>query len=322
MRLDDAIQRYVTSKDNEQTRKHYGWVLTYIRDFLGDAVYVSDVTPEMLDDWRAAERERGLAITTLASHAKRLKAFFNWCEMRGYTDRSPARHLPSHMPVKQLKIREKAIPEDVLRKMLALAQENPRPFYRLRDTAIMAIFMQYGWRRGGIAHLRTSGIYGGVISTQEKGGDVEEWPLTDAVWEHLAPWLAYRLDLETNPYHNSVFVSTRHTMHQEDGRYPALPPDGVSKVVRRLSKKAGANFGPHSIRHWKGISIAESRGIYAAQKVLKHEEIGTTEKYYAHSGMEYLESILDTDGSLRPPDGKIIHLPALTERTGTGSNQT
>lgn len=309
MKLAEAIQRFVDGKDNVYSRAGYSWVLSKFLEFVnGSVIDVADVTPELLDDWRIAQRNRGIALTTVASYSKKLRAFFNWCVKRGYISRSPAQHLPATM---QLPIaRNKAIPETVLRRMLELAQQHSREFYRLRDTAILALFVQYGLRRGGLAHLRLSGI-GDTLITEEKGGRTHELPLTAAVLDYLKPWLAYRLRLEPHPAHDFVFVSTRHTMLQPDGRYPPLPADGIARVVRRLSQKAGGNYGPHAIRHWKGKWLTEHVSLKAAQDILGHSDLSTTASFYANQDIERIRRILEADGSLsiEPGDGKILYLP-------------
>ena len=313
-RLTEAIRRFVESKGNTYSRAGYAWVLGKFLEFINDSViYVADVTPELLDDWRAAQRNRNIALTTVASYSKKLRAFFNWCVKRGYIAHSPARHLPASMPIPSA--RNKAIPHDILQRMFQMAQQHSREFYRLRDTAILALFIQYGLRRGGLAHLRLHYI-GDTLTTEEKGGRLHELPLTTAVLAYLRPWLIYRSRLRPNPEHDFVFVSTRHTMHQPDGRYPPLSANGIARVVCRLSQKVGGNYGPHAIRHWKGKWLTEHVSLKAAQGILGHTDLSTTARFYANQDMERMRRILESDNSLRPEpaEHRVLYLIVPEEK--------
>jgi len=67
-------------------------------------VYVSDVTPALLDEWRGSwaidsgDKETRLALTTQAALVTRVKAFFRWSTAMEYTGRNPALMLKAITP--------------------------------------------------------------------------------------------------------------------------------------------------------------------------------------------------------------------------------
>lgn len=69
-----------------------------------EVTYVSDVTPAMLDRWRASwnpaspDKENRLALTTQAALLTRTKAFFRWATAMEFTEKNPALMLKAITP--------------------------------------------------------------------------------------------------------------------------------------------------------------------------------------------------------------------------------
>lgn len=70
-----------------------------------------------------------------------------------------------------------------------------------------------------------------------------------------------------------------------DLRGVALSQNGLLKLVQRVGQRAalGAEITPHTLRHAFGDHIARYAGLRAAQAMLGHENVATTETYYTGS---------------------------------------
>jgi site-specific recombinase XerD len=106
--LGDALEQWLTGmKAPGQTsveayrstaRKILRWAVRV------GVVYVSDVTPAMLDEWRGAwapdakAKENQLALTTQAALLTRIKAFFRWATAMEYARRNPSLMLKAITP--------------------------------------------------------------------------------------------------------------------------------------------------------------------------------------------------------------------------------
>jgi site-specific recombinase XerD len=79
--------------------------------------------------------------------------------------------------------------------------------------------------------------------------------------------------------------------HQADREKP-MSGGGMHKLVQRVGRKAGlgADIGPHTLRHGFGDHIARYAGLRAAQEMLGHANVATTESSY--TGRVSVEELL------------------------------
>lgn len=289
--LSEAAARFLAQYDNSETVRNYRNAIRLLPDDLVDRP-ISAVTAEALDDWRVALRERGLAPATIGCRIRVIKAFFNWCVRRDYLDSSPARFLkaPHYHP----DMASKAMPEQVVKAVLRKVRYKTG-FTDRRDAAILALMTTFGSRAGDVARLRLSYLRcagQGRIKFVVKGGKIIYLPLPDETAVKMEDWLEIRRQLDPDPVNDFVFVSNRTSPGR---RYQPLRPDSISRMVRRLSKDvSGRTYGAHSIRHWKGQSLADARvPPTIVQAILAHSDVKTTLDHYYNQDDERVAAVLD-----------------------------
>lgn len=311
--LSDAIARFVRRYDSPHSVKSYTWILGDLNKHIGLDILVADITPEHIDDWDAYLRSQPIAPTTVVARHKHVRAFFNWCIERRYIRSNPARFLTTKMPRRQLV--SKAIPEDVLLEMLKAVPNKRNAFVAARDTAILALLACYGARSGDVSWctLDHINLEAGWLVLRVKGGKEAQLPLVSAVVSALVPWLTIRSQLEPDPDHRFVFVNNRTSDGQ---RYQPLTAAGIQTMVARLSQEvSGESYRPHSIRHWRGQSLADDGvPITVTSAILCHENTDITANYY-NQDADRVKRVLEQHQprtESRGQTGRIIPFP----RTG------
>jgi integrase len=305
-RLDDTIAAFLVKYDNLVTKETYEQTLVPFAEVVGSDQVLESVTPEMVDDWYLRLANKGLANATMRSRTKMVKVFWNWCVRREYVTRSPARFLV----IKQYKPNtvSKAIPTEVLVAMFELAQRKPYTFLAFRDTAILALLITFGARVGAVARLTLRDIHfqKRSISLHIKGGREHVLPLPKQTGKHLAAWLEMRATCFPDPTHDYVFAN----IHTRPGhRHRPLAAGSISTMVRRLSQRVcGQGYGPHSIRHWRGQTLADQRiAPTIVQAILGHTNVKTTLEHYYNqdwSRVEYVLRVYELGQNLdSPADG-------------------
>jgi integrase len=303
--LDEAVERFLLRFDNRKTVRAYQRVLIPLKTEFGPRRRLQLISPEDIDEWNCAlrNREPPLSPWTLATRRKRLKAFFNWAVERGYIEASPARFLKVNNP--RTRAGNKAIPREVMMAMLDEARQKTDFFTRARDAAILGLIITFGVRVGDVAHLVLPYVNEDWIVFDVKGGAEHRLPLPPDTRALLGEWLDIRQALDPDPDHDFVFTNNRLA---PGTRYGPLSVDGISTLFRRLSKSVcGQAYGPHSIRHWLGQSLADE-GVPATviQEILGHSSVEITLKHYYNQDYARLRRVLERTelGKSRPPAGQ------------------
>lgn len=296
--LDAAVRRYLNHFSNAGTREHAGYALRTLVSALDPATPLDAVTPEDLDRWDDEQIERGYAPSTLAVRRRTVKSFFGWCIKRELLDgKSPARFIEIREP--RMSLANRAMPEQVLRDILVLARRHPYHILAVRNTAILALLATYGARVGDVTRLTLDRVLFDrqLLVLKVKGGKDLELPLLPEMDRVLRIWWDLRAGLRPAPGHTILFVSTQ---PRGSERFPPLTTSGVQMMVARLSKEVcGVVYRPHSIRHWRGQSLADDgTAPTVIQHVLGHSDVETTMKFYFNQDMERVTRALE---SHQPP---------------------
>jgi integrase/recombinase XerC len=106
-------------------------------------VEVSGVTPEVLLDWMAHERGRGLAAQTIRDWLRISRVFYAWLRKRGIVSEDPFADVP------RMRLRH-SVPEHFSESEMVRVVEHART---RRDRAIMEVFYATGCRVGEIAGI-------------------------------------------------------------------------------------------------------------------------------------------------------------------------
>lgn len=278
--LQSALDNFLQVDRRPQTREAYRKTLTPFVRAIGPARPLELVSPEDLDAYVTALRQRQvlyedhplrpvehrpLSAATVAKHVKTIKTFFNWCVARGYIEQSPARYLLNRR--REMRLGQgKAATDAEVELLLAAARFRPR------ERAIVLLLAKSGCRAGELAALRI-----GDLNLEEhtafvdgKGGIRRKIYFDAETSAALSDWLAVR----PRASHDLVFCS------RLNGGPLSAP--AVSQIVRRLCRVAGIrSLGAHSLRHRVGLKFARNRvAPRVAQAYLGHRDLTITLSYY------------------------------------------
>lgn len=309
--LSVTIEAFLATYENPASHRTYGKVLRPFSDFVGPRRTLVTITPEDIDAWYQSQPVTALAAATMAKRMKAVKVFWNWCVKREYVAQSPARFLVIKRPKRILV--SKAIPSDVLTAMFEAAQNKRFGFLAIRDTALLALLITFGVRAGEAANLRVDNVSlrDQRILFRGKGGKERMLPLPQHTRQYVADWLNIRVALNPDPDHDYLFV----TMHTRPGnRFAPMATGSIGTMVRRLSLEVSAkSYGPHSIRHWRGQTLADQRiAPTVVQAILGHSDVRITLEYYYNQDLSRLKRVLETFelgwGLMQPNSGRQLAL--------------
>jgi integrase len=290
MELRKAVELFL-GEYKPSSQQAYTRPLTMLRDWIGPARLVADITPAMLTQYfQVVVNQRGYAPATLQKHAKTIKTFFNWCVRLELIDHSPARVIRARKPPRRIS-REKAMHDDELSRVLDYTRYKTVP----RDYALILFLADTGCRRGGAAGLKLTDIDFASLKAvvTEKGDKARPVAFSEKTASAISRWIGYRsLNYKVKGLH--VFSS--------DGL--PMRPENVSLIVRRACKRAGVRtLSAHSLRHRKGHQFADARiAPSIAATALGHADAMTTLQHYYPDDWETAEKALRELMNIETPD--------------------
>lgn len=272
----DLEARHMSSS----TIKNYGKMLTSTRCKSLCAVagnrHMREIDVQFLTEWRATWTD---APITQQKKLERLRAFFRWCEARGYCNGNPA------VAIKPPKVRQKpTLPftaEEIARLLLeAPKQGTPEEGQRLK--AYILVCLHTGLRRGDAATLACDALRGNrLLLRQEKTGEPLYTLLPQSVIDELA---------------GVRKLSARHWFWTGSGAVDTVG-NNFARSFRRLCAKCNVEGGHlHRLRDTFAVTALNAGvPIEVVSKLLGHASIRVTEKHYSpwvRSRQEQLEAAL------------------------------
>lgn len=168
--------------------------------------------------------------------------------------------------------------------------------YGIRNNTIIRLLYYTGLRVSELTGLINDDIYFGadvkkflvVRAEISKTGDAREIPLCD------------KIRVVLKDYYNSS-VSCDKTLSNESGRPifqacgdsgTALTTRQVQRVIAEYGKRAGIQgLHPHMFRHTFATLITKQYGVAAAQKLLGHKSLQTTQIYVHLSSSDLTDAV-------------------------------
>jgi len=259
------------------------------------AYYLQNLDVKFADHPKRAPVEGKLSKTTLDSHHRTLRAFFNWMlkrpEYRVKTN--PMLDVP-RVRIFESDVRIKRVEWATYLQLIEAAKQLSPATMRARALALLYTLPDTGCRAEGICNLRWADIdlplrRAYVVEKFEKGRWVFFMPNTRTrleVWRKLAPQSEY------------VFCSLR---ERELGA--ALTVSGLYQIIIGLSEKAGLPrakwVAPHDLRHMFATYADESGiPIDYLQALMGHERRETTARYI-HRSPAAMQNAHDEHSPLR-----------------------
>lgn len=264
--FDDMIEMFCNSKAVEGMSKtslaQYRYKLKRFRNY--DKTPIRQLTVFNFREFLAHEKNRGLADSTLVSYRDTFHAVFGWLYREGLLPKDPCSNLS---PIKKKK--EVRMPfSNVEVEQIKSACEDER------DRAMVWFLLATGCRIGEVIGLNRNDIDFNNLKVKVLGkGNKERYVFMDHV---TAMYLQQYLDSRKDGS-EALICGQR-----GGGR---LGKGGFEQRLHYLGYKVGiADVYPHRFRHTFAQNMIE-RGmpIHVLQKLMGHEKVDTTEKYFVMS---------------------------------------
>lgn len=256
-------------------------------------VHVSDVTPAMLDEWRgawgldAAEKENRLARTTQQALATRIKSFFQWATAMEYTKRNPAQMLKAITPddSRTWPLTPKQF-EDLLSATYKLDEDSRYKSAKVGQH-LRAIFQVQRWsglRIGDVLSLPKAALQGNRLTAtiqKKRNRKPDACRIVCVLPDHVVELLT-SLPLRSEEHPDYFFWSKRCSALVNTNKW-------LRKVDRlndylSFTDEAGRPmaFRSHMLRDTFAVEmLLAGVPLEKVSKLLAHESVIITEKYYA-----------------------------------------
>lgn len=290
--LEDALALFIDFKRGELLKEGtingYTYVIgLFVQSLPEDRRTVDRVRASDIARFLSAQRDQGIAPTTVKVRYTTLATFFNWCEgcqeighppsPIGHGQRKAVK--PPKVPKKEPR---RARLEDVHRLIESIRQSS---WIDLRDRAMVQLLLDTGLRVGELANLSVADvdITERLVAVRSGKRDKDRYvPFTQA------SALAVPAYLLSRPYGSVdiLFCSNRRSR---------MTSRGIWRVLDRRCKSAGVqHINPHSIRHLFGLkALNDGMPLEVVSKLMGHESPDFTERVYAPYLTSTIQRIYD-----------------------------
>jgi integrase/recombinase XerD len=236
-----------------------------------------------LTEYLAAQKERGLAPSSMKVVVVALKIFFRFLKVRGLADQDPGEHIrlpkvPVHLPRTLSKPQMEALLSTDL---------NSRPF-PLRDQAIIELLYASGLRISELtgARLENLSLPDRLIRVVGKGSKTRLVPIGKPACAAIERYLTQeRVRLARQSTGNEIFLSSA------GGR---LTTQRAWQIIKEVADLAGCatNVYPHLFRHsFASDLLTGGADLRVVQELLGHADISTTQ-VYTHLDASHLHAVV------------------------------
>ena len=212
---------------------------------------------------------------TTRGYAQVIKSFIHWCGSEGMQDEFNWQRIK--MPKVAKRIIRTFTPE-MLERLLQAASNEPQPWLKARDLAILHLLFDTGIRATELCTLRLDGLhldpddpYISVIGKGDKEREVG--PLSVETQRVL------RRYLRTRPKVNSDMLIL-------GAKWLPLTKWGLDKVIERLERWAGpehfvgVRVSAHTFRHTFAVmKLREGMDLIRISRLMGHNSLAITENY-------------------------------------------
>lgn len=259
----------------------------------------TDVTPETITVFfgRLQKRQRvvgkeikrtGIQASTIQTYGRRLKCFFDWLVIRGVLETNPINL--KDLPKPSYDDKRALTQGDIERIMVAVMQNSKNTFLKLRNLAIINVFLFTGIRRGELLGIKVTDVdfekgvlrVAGVTSKSKRDRLV---PLNRVVLQCLDEYMATRKQrgVQCEYLWVSDTKDTRFTEH------------GMKHLVKRIVQLSGVRFHVHRFRHSFATALAKDRtNVVMIQRLLGHTDLRMTQTYLRSMGVDDMRDSINS----------------------------
>lgn len=261
---DDLLKCYVDALKvmcrSEKTIARYEYLIRRLMEYV--KIPTRQINVYHLRNYLSAEKERGLADSSLEGIRQVFSAYFNWLQREALIEKNPTANLG---PVKVAKKEKKTYSEIDIEKLVRGTDD-------VRLKAIIYFLASTGCRISEMTGLNRDQVNLMTLEcvVRGKGNKERTVYLSQLAGMVLKEYLKTRTD--ENP---ALFVGRR------IGRTERLEPGGVRMLLKELAKQTGVeHVHPHKFRRTLATELARhGMPIQEVANILGHEKIDTTMKY-------------------------------------------
>lgn len=240
------------------------------------------VTVDLITEYLAHRKSRGLAASSIKLIVVAIKIFFRFLLAQGRIARSPAETLT-------LPRIERYLPETLNEMQVEQLIESVRTTepLGLRDRAILELTYASGLRISEVANARLENFSEEerTLRVTGKGNKMRVVPVGRRACEALASYLSSeRPKLVKRRTGNEIFLSTRGTK---------LTTSRLWQIVKQRTRESGlaVNIYPHLLRHsFATHLLGNGADLRIIQELLGHADIATTQ-VYTHVDQQRLKAV-------------------------------
>lgn len=303
MRYEDAISTFLTSRQAaDRSSKTIDWYRIMLERFRLWLVAeelptdVSQITPEHIESFLAAERAAGLKRRTVQGRYRALRAFFAWLVQRERHKAASGRKVATLVESPVDAVDRPPSPKHEPRRaelsdLVALLESiQPSTWLDLRDRLIVRLLFWSGLRVGEVVNLdvadvdlREENLH---IREREGGPGSTEFRLKSRdrivpLHSSLRPQiLEYLLNRPTLPGEKALFLGSDGV----GGPRKRLTVSGLRQMLKRRAAAAGITYwNPHAYRHTMAMKLLNDGQVELGivSKILGHSSPEITRRIYA-----------------------------------------
>lgn len=275
---------------SEKTVKAYKFDLKYFVEFMlkNGKANVFEIQKEDIEAFLATiPHSKSGSMANYNRKVFSLRSFFKFLERRGLKDNPTNEFKPTKDHIRQISY----LSEVERQELIEAVQRTATRFYKLRDLAIISLFLNVGIRVSELTgleikdiDLRDEGV--SYIKVNRKGGSQDRLPISQQVAVRIKAYLAKR----GSSSESSLFLGRRGTV---------IRSNTVYHLVRMYLRRAGIKkekMGPHILRHTVGVSLLRKGvDLVTIQRILGHKKLDTT-SIYLHIEPEDIERAVELTG--------------------------
>ena len=244
----------------------------FVRDTDFELEDMIDITQSWCLDYANSLREE-ISVATINKHTKQLSSFYQFLNVKGYTNINPFFRLPS-LSNCDSEYKDKVMTNEQVKALLKASDTFEQEDWKngLRDKTMMYLLINVGTRIGELSRVRVKDIdlESNKLWIRGKGfrGNVSRYTNFNNITKELIIQL-----IAKNPNQEHLFINYKGEQLNEQT---------IRKVWYKCCEIANVEgFTPHSVRHYIGSSlVAKGVDLKKVAFALGHNSWKTSERYY------------------------------------------
>ena len=266
--------------------------------YILDEDFLDEHMLDVVENYMAfLQEELGNNKKTINNKIAAVSSFYHWATKRKKIKGHPfANRLDRMKNAGDEKIiAEYFLTEDQVKEIeteLSLVDEQDYEDYDLQDRLIWHIAYISGCRIGALKGLKLSKLdleNRRFVEIREKRGKIVSVPFDPFTSKLIQQFIGYRKEIGVDC--DELFYA------KNDGIWHGMSSQSISKRIKKIGHIVGlGDFRAHCIRKTRGNIVAK-KDLTMAQRLLNHEDAGTTSKFYTEhkDQADVLDSILELD---------------------------